>query len=172
MALAMHRLEVPSIAAVNGPAIGAGFDLACMCDLRLASTDARFGETFLNLGIIPGDGGAWFLQRLVGYQRAAEMTFTGRLLAADEAKAIGLVLEVHAPDALLARAGELAGAIAAKPPQATRLTKRLMKSAQRMELPDFLEFCALFQGMCHNTADHLEAVNAFLEKRAPSFSGR
>lgn len=172
MALAMHRLEVPSIAAVNGPAIGAGFDLACMCDLRLASTEARFGETFLNLGIIPGDGGAWFLQRLVGYQRAAEMTFTGRLLGAEEAKAIGLVLEVLAPDALLARAGELAGTIAAKPPQATRLTKRLMKSAQRMELPDFLELCALFQGMCHNTADHLEAVNAFLEKRAASFSGR
>jgi len=170
--LAMHRLEVPSIAAINGPAIGAGFDLACMCDIRLASTDATMAESFVNVGIIPGDGGAWFLQRLVGYQRAAELTFSGRVLKADEAKELGIVLDVVVGVVLLERAQELARSFAAKPPQALRLTKRLMKSAQRMELGDFLDHCAVFQGMCHNTEDHLEAVASMLDKRAPSFKGR
>ena len=170
--LAMHRAEVPVIAAVNGPAVGAGFDLACMCDLRIASSDALFGETFINLGIIPGDGGAWFLQRLTGYQRAAELTLTGRLVKADEALELGLVLEVTAPDHLLTRATDLAAKIAAKPPQTVRLTKRLLKLAQRQELPDFLDVCACFQGMCHNTEDHVEAVKAFLEKREGNYFGR
>lgn len=171
VALALHRLEVPSIAAVNGPAIGAGFDLACLCDLRIASSAAQMGETFVNLGIIPGDGGAWLLQRVVGYQRAAELTFTGRVFGADEALAMGLVLSVSEPAELLSQARELASKIAEKPPQALRLAKRLMKHAQRQELPDFLELCAVFQGICHNTGDHLEAVAAFLEKRAPKFVG-
>lgn len=172
MPLAMQALEVPSIAAVNGPAIGAGFDLTCLCDLRLASTDARFGETFVNLGIIPGDGGAWLLQRAVGYQRAAEMTFSGRIIDARQALEYGLVLAVHAPDALHAEAQALAATIAAKPPRALRLTKRLMQQAQRQELPDFLQLCAAFQGMCHNTEDHIEAMSAFLDKRSPAYTGR
>ena len=171
MALAMHRLEVPAIAAINGPAMGAGCDLACMCDIRIASTAGRIGETFVNLGIIPGDGGGWFLQRLVGYQRAAEMTFSGRVLDAAEAQEIGLVLEVTEPDELLARARELAAGFAAKPPRTVRLTKRLLKSAQKMELGEYLELCALMQGMCHQTEDHAEAVSAFLEKRAPVYRG-
>ncbi|MBS0445947.1 MAG: enoyl-CoA hydratase/isomerase family protein [Proteobacteria bacterium] len=170
--LAMHRLDVPSIAAINGPAIGAGFDLACMCDIRLASVDATMAESFVNVGIIPGDGGAWFLQRLIGYQRAAELTFSGRVLKADEAHALGIVLEVVAAGALRERAQEMARSFADKPPQALRLSKRLLKSAQRMELGDFLDHCAVFQGMCHNTMDHLEAVAAMLDKRRPSFSGR
>jgi len=170
--LALHRCEVPVIAAVNGAAVGAGMDLACMCDLRIGSTEALLGETFINLGIIPGDGGAWFLQRLIGYQKAAELTFTGRLVKAEEALQLGLLLEVTAPGELLPRARELAHSIAAKPPQALRFTKRLMKQAQRQELPDFLETCANFQAMAHHTEDHLEAVNAFLEKRAPRFKGK
>ncbi len=169
--LALDRVEVPTIAAVNGPAIGAGCDLACMCDLRLGSTKALFGETFVNLGIIPGDGGGWFLQRLIGYQRAAELTFTGRIVRAEEAREIGLLLEVVEPEALMPRALEIAGEISSKPPQALRFAKRLMKTAQRTELRDFLDICATLQGVCHNTEDHLEAVNAFLEKRAPRFSG-
>ena len=156
--LALNAVEIPVIAAVNGAAIGAGFDLANMADIRLASTRARFGETFLNLGIIPGDGGAWFMQRLIGYQRAFELTLSGRIVAAEEAKTLGIVLDVVEAEELLPKALELANRIAGQPPKALRLTKRLMKMAQRMELGDFLDLCASFQGMCHNESEHLEAV--------------
>ena len=170
--LVIHNLDVPVIAAVNGAAIGAGCDLACMCDIRLGSTKALFGETFVNLGIIPGDGGAWFLQRLIGYQRAAEMTFTGRLVDAPEAKELGLLLDVTSEEDLMPRAQEMARQMAAKPPQALRYAKRLMKKAQRMEIGDFLDLCAVWQGVCHNTEDHTEAVSAFVEKRTPTYTGR
>jgi enoyl-CoA hydratase/carnithine racemase len=170
--LAVYNCEVPVIAAINGAAIGAGFDLTCMCDMRIGSTEALLGETFVNLGIIPGDGGAWFLQRLIGYQKAAVMTFTGRLGKADEAKTMGLLLDVVNPEELMPSAMKLAKQIADKPPQATRLTKRLMKAAQRQELADFLDLCAVFQGMCHNTEDHLEAVSAFVEKRPGQYKGQ
>lgn len=172
MALAMNRLEVPAVAAVNGAAIGAGLDLTSMCDVRIASDKALFGETFINLGIIPGDGGAWFLQRLIGYQRAAELTFSGRTFGAAEALEMGFVLEVTSPEELQSRALALASSFASKPPRTVRLTKRLMKSAASKELPDFLELCAIFQGMSHHTDDHIEAVTAFLEKRAPTYKGR
>lgn len=161
--LALHQVEIPIIAAVNGPAVGAGFDLANMADIRLASRTAKFGETFLNLGIIPGDGGAWFLQRLIGYQAAFELTVSGRLITADEAKALGIVLEVVEPEQLLSRTQEIASRFASQPPKALRLTKRLMKMAQRMELKDFLELCASFQGMCHNEPEHLTAVRQLLK---------
>lgn len=170
--IAMDRAEIPIIAAVNGAAIGAGFDLACMCDLRIGSTGAIFGETFINLGIIPGDGGAWFLQRLIGYQQAAELTFTGRLVKAEEARKLGILLELAEPERLLPRVRELASQIASKPPHAVRMTKRLMKHAQRGNLADFLDLCACYQGMAHHTADHAEAINAFLEKRIPVYAGK
>jgi enoyl-CoA hydratase/carnithine racemase len=164
--LALQEVEVPVIAAVNGPAIGAGFDLANMADVRIASEKARFGETFLNLGIIPGDGGAWFMQRLIGYQRAFELTLTGRIIKASEAKELGIVLDVVSVDELMPRALDMARRIASQPPKATRLTKRLMKMGQRMELKDFLDVCAVFQGMCHNEPEHLDAVNRMLESMA------
>ena len=169
--LVMHKAEIPIIAAVNGAAIGAGFDLACMCDIRIASARAQVGETFINLGITPGDGGAWFMQRLIGYQRAAELTLTGRVIKADEALQMGLFLEVVQPDELLPRAMELAAQMASKPPLTLRLTKRMMKLAQRSDLPDFLDLCACFQAMAHHTSDHLEAVTAFLEKREGRYKG-
>jgi enoyl-CoA hydratase/carnithine racemase len=170
MSLAMHSCEVPTIAAVNGAAIGAGFDLACMCDIRVAARGAKMGETFVNLGIIPGDGGAWFLQRLIGYERAALLTLTGRVFDADEALRLGIVSDVVDPDALPVRVGELAAEIASKPPAAVRLTKRLLVSAQRMELSELLDVSAAFQAMAHQLPDHHEAVAAFLEKRPPRFS--
>ena len=172
MTVAMEKLEVPVIAAVNGPAVGAGFDLACMCDLRLASSRAVVGETFINLGLIPGDGGSWYLQRLVGYQRAAELTLSGRLVKAEEALSLGLFLEVVEPEQLMDRARELALQLAVKPPQAIRLTKRLLHFARSRELDDVLRLSASFQGMLHQTEDHLEAVNAFLEKRTGRFCGQ
>lgn len=171
-ALALDRLEVPSIAAINGPAIGAGLDFAMMCDMRIASDTAVFGETFANLGLISGDGGAWFLQRLIGYQRAAELAFSGRIFKADEALQMGVLLEVCSPDDLQNRAMELAASFASKPPRTVRLTKRLMKSARRLELGDFLEQCAVYQGMSVLTQDHLEAIDAFFEKRPALYSGR
>jgi enoyl-CoA hydratase/carnithine racemase len=169
--LALYELEVPVIAAVNGAAVGAGFDVAMMCDLRLASTTARFGETFLNLGIIPGDGGAWFLPRALGHQRAAELTFTGRLVDADEALRLGIVLEVLPPSDLMGHARELARQIAAKPPQALRLAKRLLRAGQAMDLKNFLDYCAALQAACHGTADHAEALSAFFEKRPGRYQG-
>lgn len=172
LALAMYKTEIPLIAAVNGPAIGAGMDLACMCDLRLGSTHSLFGETFVNLGIVPGDGGAWFLPRVVGMQRAAELIFTGRLVKADEAREIGLLLEITDAADLLPRARRLAAEMATKPPQALRLCKRLLQSGQRLGLSDFLDQSASFQGMAHHCEDHLEAVHAFLEKRPPQFHGK
>ena len=170
--LALQETEISVIAAVNGPAIGAGFDLANMCDIRIGSTNAQFGETFVNLGIIAGDGGAWFLQRLVGYQRAAELTFTGRIVKAEEAKQLGLLLEVTEPDALLPRARELAQKIAAKPPLAVRYAKRLLKFAQQQPLSEHLEVCSSYQALCHKTEDHAEALAAFFEKRPGNFKGR
>ncbi len=169
--LALHSSEIPVIAAVNGPAIGAGLDLACMCDIRIASTRAQVSEAFINFGITPGDGGAWFMQRLIGYQKAAELALTGRLISAEEALRLGLFLEVVEPDALMPRACELALQIATKPPLAVRLTKRMLKLAQRSELPDFLDLCACFQAMAHHTNDHLEAVSSFLDKRQAYFKG-
>lgn len=169
---ALDSVEVPIIAAVNGPAIGAGFDLANMCDLRIASKQARFGETFVTLGLVPGDGGAWLLQRAVGCQRAFELALTGRVLDADEALAIGLVLEVVEPDQLLNHALALAQAIAAHPPLAVRQTKRLLKLARHQALAEHLDFCAALQAMCHHTQDHTEALAAFMEKRHGRYTGQ
>lgn len=161
--LALDAVEVPVIAAVNGPAVGAGCDLAAMADIRIATDGTFFAESFLTLGIIPGDGGAWFLQRAIGYQRAAEWTFTGRRVSAAEAEAAGFVLSVVRQDRLEAEVRALAERIAAQPPKALRLTKRLMKTARRVELPDFLALSACFQGFCHNEPEHLEAVTAMLD---------
>ena len=110
---ALYNLDIPTIAAVNGAAVGAGCDLTMMCDMRIASEKAKFGEVFLNLGIIPGDAGSWFLLRRLGHQRAADLTFSGRMVAADEALEIGMVLEVVPHDTLLERARERAAVIAA-----------------------------------------------------------
>lgn len=170
--LAMEQAEVVVIAAVNGPAIGAGFDLASMCDLRIGSTNAQFGETFVNLGIIPGDGGAWLLARMLGPQRAAELVYTGRIVKAEEARDIGILLEVTEPERLLARARELAGVIAAKPPLAIRYAKRLMKLAQRQGLEEHLAACASLQAILQKTDDHAEALAAFFEKRSAQFQGK
>jgi enoyl-CoA hydratase/carnithine racemase len=170
--LALDAAEIPVIAAVNGPAIGAGFDMANMCDIRIGSTKAQFGETFVNLGIIAGDGGGWYLQRLLGYQRAAELTFTGRIVKAEEAKALGILLEVTEPDALMPRAREIAAQIAAKPPLAVRYAKRLLKLGQQQALAEHLDICAGYQAICHKTEDHAEALAAFFAKRPGKFQGK
>ena len=162
--LAFHRLDVPTIAAVNGPAIGAGCDLACMADIRIASEKASFAESFVKLGLIPGDGGAWLLQRVVGYARAAEMSFTGETVDAQAALAMGLVSRVVPHETLLAEATALAERIAANPGQALRMTKRLMREAQTSRLDAILELSAAYQALTHGSAEHEGAVAAFLER--------
>ena len=170
--LAFERLTVPVVAAVNGPAIGAGCDLACMCDIRVAGESARFAESFVKVGIVPGDGGAFLLQRVVGYARAAEMALTGDMIDAREALAIGLVSRV-VPDAeLLDVASGIARRIAANPPVAVRLTKQLLREGYHQRLGSLLELSAGYQALAHTTEDHKEAVEAFLAKRRPVFTGR
>lgn len=169
--LAFAALEVPVIAAVNGAAMGAGCDLTCMCDLRIAGESARFAESFVKLGLIAGDGGSWLLPRVVGWSKAAEMALTGDPIDAAEALACGLVSRV-VPDAdLLTEARKLARRISANPPQAVRMTKRLLWEGRRIDLASLLEMASAMQAAAHATADHEEAVSAFLEKRVPDFRG-
>lgn len=170
--LALFNLEVPVIAAVNGAAVGAGLDLACMCDMRIASDKAKFAESFVKLGIIPGDGGAWLLTRLIGMSRAAEMALTGDTIDARQAEQWGLVSRVVAPDELLPAANALAARIAANPGHAVRLAKRLLRESLYTRLDTLLEMAAAFQSLAHQTQDHREAVSAFLEKRPPAFKGQ
>ena len=170
LTLALYNLEVPTIAAVNGPAVGAGCDLTCMCDIRIASEKASFAESFIKVGIIPGDGGAWLLPRVVGASRAAEMSFTGDTLNAAEALACGLVSRVVPHDELLPEANRLAARIAANPGRTLRLTKRLLREGQHARLDSLLEMSAGFQALAHKTKQHKEAVMAFIEKRKPIFT--
>ena len=170
--LLFEQLEVPIIAAVNGPAIGAGCDLACMCDIRIAGESARFAESFVKLGIIPGDGGAYLLQRAVGHSKASEMAFTGDPLDAREALACGLVSRVVPDNELMRAARELADRIATNPPHALRMTKRLLTAALHSRLDTVLELSAAMQSLAHATEDHAEAVDAMLQKRKPEFKGR
>ncbi|MFU8863215.1 MAG: crotonase/enoyl-CoA hydratase family protein [Rhodobacterales bacterium] len=170
--LAFEALDIPVIAAVNGPAIGAGCDLTLMCDLRIAGESAIFAESFVKLGIVPGDGGAWLLPRVVGFSKACEMALTGDPVDAQEARAIGLVSKV-VPDAdLLDAAHALALRIAANPTHAVRMTKRLLRESTTQRLDQFLELSAAFQALAHATEDHDEALSAMLDKRKPSFTGQ
>ncbi|NKY87293.1 crotonase/enoyl-CoA hydratase family protein [Nocardia veterana] len=168
---ALYHCEVPTIAAVNGPAVGAGCDLAMMCDIRIAATSATFAESFVRLGIVPGDGGAWLLSRAIGPARAAEMAFTGEPIDAATALDWGLVSAVVAPDRLLEAAHDLATRIARQPPHALRMTKRLLRTAENHSLDSVLDLSAAMQAAAHHTADHAEAVAAMLGRREPRFTG-
>lgn len=167
---ALYNLDVPIICAVNGPAIGAGLDLTCMCDIRIASEKATFAESFVRVGIVPGDGGAWLLPRAVGMSKASEMAFTGETLTAEQALSCGLVSRVVPHEGLQDEARALAAKIAANPGAVLRMTKRLLREGERSSLESLLEISASYQALAHKTADHREAVTAFLEKRAPQFS--
>jgi enoyl-CoA hydratase/carnithine racemase len=167
---ALYNLDVPTICAVNGPAIGAGLDLTCMCDIRIASEAATFAESFVKVGIVAGDGGAWLLPRAVGMSKACEMAFTGEALNAQQALACGLVSRVVPADALMDEARALARKIAANPGGVLRTTKRLLREGQHSTLESLLEMSAGYQAIAHKTADHEEAVRAFIEKRPPTFS--
>jgi len=168
---ALHGLRVPVIAAVNGPAIGLGCDVACLADIRIASEAAKFGVTFLKLGIIPGDGGTWILPRVIGMSRAAELFYTGDVIDAATARDWGLVSRVVAPGALMDEARAFAARIALMPPHALRHTKNLLRQGQQINYDAALELAANTQAMMHTTADHAEGVAALIEKRPAVFRG-
>lgn len=167
----LYGLEVPLIAAVNGPAMGLGCDIAGLADIRLASSEAVFGVPFIKLGLIPGDGGAWLLPRNVGYARAAEMLFTGNSIDAETALAWGLVNRVVAPGVLMDEAVKLAEEIAGQPPQALRMGKALLRQGRDASFDQLLEMSAAVQALAHLTNDHLEGVQAVIEKRPGAFNG-
>jgi 2-(1,2-epoxy-1,2-dihydrophenyl)acetyl-CoA isomerase len=168
----VYELEAPLIAAVNGPAVGLGCDIAALADIRIASDRARFGVPFLKLGIIPGDGGAWLLPRTIGYARAAEMLFTGELIDAETAERWGLVNRVVPHDRLMDEALSLAETVAGQAPHALKLAKALLRQGREASYEAILEMSASAQALSHLTEDHLEGVRAHLEKRKPDFSNR
>lgn len=168
----LYNLEVPLIAAVNGAAIGLGCDVACMADIRIASDKAKFGVTFLKLGLIPGDGGAWLLPRIIGASRAAELLFTGNVISAEQAADWGLISRVVPGAELMDEAMALATSIAAQPPQSLRLAKTLLRHGTLSSYDTIMEMSAASQALMHHTEDHIEGVDAILEKRAPEFKGR
>ena len=170
--LAIRALEKPVIAAVNGVCAGAGLSLACVCDIRIAAADASFVPGFIGIGLVPDAGGTYFLHRLLGASRAFEWMTSNRRLSADEAKEWGLVSEVVEPDALQARAAELAAFYAALPTRGIGMTKRLFDHAAGATLEEQLEQEAQLQAAATQTEDFREGVAAFLEKRPPSFTGR
>ena len=170
--LALRALEKPVLAAINGPAAGAGISLACACDLRIASDGATFVPAFINIGLVPDSGSTHFVRRLLGTARAFEWLASGRRLTAAEAHAWGLVSEVVEADRLLGRAAELAAELAAMPTRGIGMTKRLLDHAERTTLEEQLELEAQLQAAATQTADFREGVEAFLEKRKPRFEGR
>ena len=169
---ALYHCEVPVVAAVNGPAVGAGCDLAVMCDLRVASSTAWFAESFVQLGIIPGDGGAWLLTKAIGPARAAEMALTGDRVRADQALEWGLVNQVVEPEELLDAAHALAARVAKNPPHSVRMAKKLLRESQHQSLESLLELSAAMQALAHHTQDHREALEAFGDKRPGEYTGR
>lgn len=170
--LAMRDAPQPIIAAVNGPAAGAGMNLALACDMRLASTAARFGETFVRRGLHVDWGGTYFLPRLVGMAKACELIFTGEMISAEEAYHLGLLNQLVAPEELMPTTYALAQKIAAGPPIAIRLAKRALYHSQEVDLRAALEYETYAQNLCRETDDAREGIKAFVEKRAPHFQGR
>jgi enoyl-CoA hydratase/carnithine racemase len=164
-------IETPMIAAVNGPAIGLGNDVACLADMRIAADKAIFGATFLKIGLVPGDGGSWILPRTIGHARAAELFFTADTIDAATALSWGLVSRVVPAASLMDEARALAEKICRQPPDVLRMTKRMMREGQSVSFDTIMEMSAAMQALSHLTEDHAEAVEAFFDKRTPTYKG-
>lgn len=171
VALAVEAFDKPLIAAVNGPAAGAGMDMALMCDLRFAARSARFAEAYIRVGLIPGNGGCYFLPRIVGVASALEMLWTGEFIDADEALRIGLVNRVYDDDKLMAETAAFAARLAAGPSIQQRLIKKLVYQSLRTDLRTSLELVSSHMAVVQSTDDYREAIQAYKEKRAPKFKG-
>ena len=170
--LAMRDCPKPIIAAINGAAAGAGMNLALACDMRVASTAAKFSQAFVKRGLAPDWGGTWFLPRIVGTAKAFELILTGDTIDAAKALELGIVNAVVEPDALIAEAHKLARRIAEGPPVAIALSKRAIYHNEAVDVRAGLEFETFAQTLCRETEDSKEGVRAFMEKRAPVFRGR
>ena len=172
LALTIEGFEKPLIAAVNGPAVGAGMDLSLMCDIRIAAASARFSEGYIKVGLIPGNGGCWFLPRLVGTSRALELLWTGDHVGAEEALRIGLVNRVVADDQLMAETLAFAKRLAEGPALQQRDIKKLLYQGLRTDLRTSLEAVTTHMAVVQSTSDYREAISAFKDKRKPKFTGR
>ena len=171
MILAMYSCEKPVVAAVRGAAVGIGLSLVLACDVALLSETAKLGQVFRKIGLAPDGGAAFFLQNLIGRQRATELAFSARLVPAEEALSLGLASHVYADAALDSAAEEYAAELAAGPTFALAGAKRLMRAALQPSLESFLETEAIIQGQIIKSADHAEGIDAFLNKRNPVFRG-
>jgi enoyl-CoA hydratase/carnithine racemase len=170
--LTLEDLDKPVIAAINGPAMGAGMDMAIMCDMRVCSENARFAESYINMGVIAGDGGAYFLSRLVGTSKALELLLTGKVITPEHALQWGIVNRVVPHEDLMRETMALAETTANKPPLAVRMMKRAVYQAQTSSLRSHLDYISSQMALLSETDDHREAAQAFLEKRAPVFTGK
>jgi 2-(1,2-epoxy-1,2-dihydrophenyl)acetyl-CoA isomerase len=166
----LYRLEKPVIAAVNGAAAGAGFNIALACDFIIASEKASFIQVFAKVGLVPDLGGLYLLSRVVGINVAKELCFTARKVLPDEAKVLGIVNHVVPHDDLMAKAREIAGQIAAASPTATAMTKSLLNKSSNATLEQMLEFESYAQTVAYLTPEYKEGVQAFREKRVPDFA--
>jgi enoyl-CoA hydratase/carnithine racemase len=171
LTLSLTSVEVPVIAAVNGPAIGAGLDFVTMCPIRIASERATFAESFIQLGMVSGDGGAWLLPRAIGDSAAAEMTLTGDIIDAEAARACGIVSRVVPHEVLLQTALDIATRIVRHPPAAIRQNLMLLRASRRLDLAEALDLASTLQANIQQTADHYEAICAAVEKRPAVFTG-
>jgi 2-(1,2-epoxy-1,2-dihydrophenyl)acetyl-CoA isomerase len=168
----LQEMDKPIIAAVNGAATGAGMDMASMCDIRVAAESAKFAESYVRMGLVPGAGGCWFLPRLVGMPKALELLYTADFVEAAEAKEIGLVNHVYPDDELMEQTYKLATKIARRAPISVRLIKRATYQGQRIDLVTHLDQISSHMTIARSSDDHMEAVDAFLEKRHPVFKGK
>ena len=170
--LTVQELDKPYLVAVNGAATGAGMDMALMGDLRFAAESARFAESYIKVGFVAGDGGAWMLPRLIGTPKALEMLWTGDFVGAEEAERIGLVNKVLPDDQLLSHTMAVAERLASGPTVAIRLMKRMVRQGATSSFAEALTFAASCTGVVAGTEDYKEATAAFAEKRKPVFKGR
>jgi len=170
--LGLHKLEKPSIAMINGPAVGGGFDLACSCDLRIGSEKARFMVAFTRIGLFPGWGGTWLYPRIIGIPKAAEMLFTGDFMEAKDAERYGLLNKLVPAADLEKETMSLARRIADGPPIAIRLAKMQLYKGLGMDLETALKVAAAMETITLTSEDHQEGVRAFREKRKPQYKGK